>query len=60
MEFLGQILRIAGAAGLTALGLVPRGNTGGANVGSFRSMPVPADLAALAAPPGSHASVQDS
>lgn len=48
-EFLGQIFRIAGAAGLTALGLVPHGNTGGANVSPFRPMPIPADLAALVA-----------
>ena len=44
-EMLGQVLRIIGAATKTALGLVPEGNTGGANVSPFRRMPVPQDLA---------------
>lgn len=48
-EIAGQILRIAGAAAMTAVGLVPRGNTGGANVSPFRPMPIPQDLAALLA-----------
>ncbi len=52
-EFLGQIVRIVGAACVTALGLVPTGNTGGANVSPFRPMPIPADLAALLPPPRS-------
>jgi len=44
-EVLGQLLRIpAGALG-SAVGVVPTGNTGGANVGAFRPMPVPEDLA---------------
>jgi Protein of unknown function (DUF3703) len=46
-ESLGQLLRIAGAAVGTALGLVPQGNTGGTNVKPFQSMPIPPDLAAL-------------
>lgn len=46
-EMLGQILRIAGAATKTAFGLVPRGNTGGANVSPFKTMPIAPDLAAL-------------
>lgn len=46
-ECLGQIKRIAGAATLTVLRLVPAGNTGGSNVSAVRSMPVPADLAAI-------------
>ena len=44
-EGLGQLLRIAGAAVTTAVGLVPQGNTGGTNVSPFRSMPLPPDLA---------------
>ena len=43
-ECLGQLFRIAGAATMTAIGLVPHGNTGGANVSPFKPMPVPADL----------------
>lgn len=45
----GQLLRIAGAATKTAFGLVPAGNTGGANVSPFKSMPIPADLADILA-----------
>lgn len=48
-EVFGQLLRIAGAAGKTAVGLVPEGNTGGANVSPFRRMPVPPELAAIIA-----------
>ena len=48
-EITGQILRIAGAATKTAIGLVPRGNTGGSNVSPFRRMPIPEDLAILLA-----------
>ncbi len=48
-ETLGQMLRILGAASLSAFGMVPQGNTGGANVSAFRSMPVPAELASLLA-----------
>lgn len=46
-EARGQLLRIAGAATKTALGWVPSGNTGGANVSPFKPLPVPADLAAM-------------
>ena len=46
-ESLGQLLRIVGAAIGTAFGLVPKGNTGGTNVNSFKSMPIPHELAAL-------------
>jgi peptidoglycan/LPS O-acetylase OafA/YrhL len=48
-ELGGQLLRIIGAAILTALGYVPVGNTGGVNVSPWRQMTVPADLAALIA-----------
>jgi hypothetical protein len=46
-ESLGQLLRIFGAAIGTAFSLVPKGNTGGTNVNSFKSIPIPPDLAAL-------------
>ena len=49
-EFLGQILRIAGVAVATPVGLVPAGNTGGSNVSPFRRMAIPADLAARLPP----------
>lgn len=41
-EVMGQIFRICGAATKTAIGLVPQGNTGGANVSPFRVMPIAA------------------
>lgn len=43
-EAAGQVLRIVGAATKTAVGMVPRGNTGGSNVPPWRPMPLPADL----------------
>jgi Protein of unknown function (DUF3703) len=46
-ECLGQVLRIAGAAALTPIGLVPYGNTGGSNVSPFKRMPVPPELEAI-------------
>lgn len=46
-EVLGQVVRIMGAATKTAFGLVPEGNTGGANVSPFRKMPIAPELAAL-------------
>ncbi|MDN5942422.1 MAG: DUF3703 domain-containing protein [Nitrospira sp.] len=46
-ECLGQLLRIVGAAIGTAAGLAPKGNTGGTNVNSFKSMPIPPELVAL-------------
>jgi hypothetical protein len=39
-EVFGQIVRLVGAFTKTAIGLVPIGNTGGANVSPFKSMPV--------------------
>ena len=45
-EIAGQLLRIPAALTKSRV-WVPRGNTGGANVGAFASMPVPADLEAL-------------
>lgn len=44
-----QVFRIAGAALLTAIGLVPEGNTGGGNVSAFRRMPIARDLAEITA-----------
>lgn len=46
-EFFGQLLRIVGAAALTAIGRVPWGNTGGANVSPFKVMPVKPELQAI-------------
>jgi hypothetical protein len=46
-EVLGQLLRIVGAATKTFLGLVPAGNTGGANVSAVRRMPLDPELAAI-------------
>ena len=46
-EVFGQFWRIIGAALSTAIGLVPAGNTGGANVNGFRKMPVSAELQAI-------------
>ena len=43
-EILGQLVRILGGALGSAIGRVPRGNTGGANVSAIRPMPIPADL----------------
>ena len=39
-EVLGQIFRLVGAATKTVFGLVPQGNTGGANVSPFKVMPI--------------------
>lgn len=43
-EITGQLLRIAGAATKTPLGIYPKGNTGGANVSPFKAMEIPEDL----------------
>jgi hypothetical protein len=44
-EVFGQLFRLVGAATKTAFGLVPEGNTGGANISAFKSLPIPDDLA---------------
>jgi Protein of unknown function (DUF3703) len=44
-ELAGQLLRIVGAATKTVWGLVPSGNTGGANVSPFKRLPITPDLA---------------
>lgn len=46
-EIIGQMTRLIGAATKTWVGLIPQGNTGGANVSAFKSMPIPDDLADL-------------
>lgn len=47
-EAIGQIIRILGAATKTSIGLVPAGNTGGANISPFKRLPVnPALQAAI-------------
>jgi hypothetical protein len=46
VEILGQIPRIVGAL-LFSRVWVPRGNTGGARVSPFKSMPIPEDLQSL-------------
>ena len=46
-EVLGQIFRIAGAATMTGIGLVPAGNTGGTDVSPFKRMPIPHELQTL-------------
>ena len=46
-EIAGQLQRIIGAATKTAIGLVPPGNTGGANVGAFRPIPIPEDISVM-------------
>jgi hypothetical protein len=43
-ECVGQLLRIGGAASKTAIGFVPEGNTGGANVSPFKRMPLAPEL----------------
>ena len=48
-EITGQIIRIIAAATKTALGFVPVGNTGGANVSPVKPMKLPDDLAAIIA-----------
>lgn len=48
-EVFGQAFRLVGAATKTFIGLVPEGNTGGANVNAFRPMPVDPELAAIIA-----------
>lgn len=43
-ECVGQALRIVAAAMFSAIGLVPAGNTGGANVSAIKPMQLPPDL----------------
>ena len=43
-EILGQVFRIIGAATKTVFGLVPTGNTGGANISPFTPLPIEPEL----------------
>lgn len=43
-EVIGQVARLFVAAPGSWLGRAPLGNTGGANVGMFKPMPIPDDL----------------
>ena len=43
-EWFGQLFRMVGAATMTVVGLVPTGNTGGANVSPLRRMPIEREL----------------
>lgn len=45
-EIVGQIVRMVGSVG-SLFGKYPEGNTGGANVSPFKSMPIPDDLKPL-------------
>jgi hypothetical protein len=45
-EVAGQLARLVAAALMSKV-WVPAGNTGGANVGALRPMPVPEDIARL-------------
>ena len=46
-EVFGQLMRLAGAATKTPVGLVPTGNTGGANVSPIRRMAIAPELQSL-------------
>jgi Protein of unknown function (DUF3703) len=46
-EFVGQVYRLAGAATKTFVGMVPTGNTGGANVSPVKRMPIDPELEAI-------------
>lgn len=46
-EIVGQLIRIPGGMIGSAIGRVPRGNTGGANISAFRQLPIPPDLREL-------------
>ncbi|WP_372750379.1 DUF3703 domain-containing protein [Litorivivens sp.] len=48
-EIVGQIIRIIGAAALTAIKGVPIGNTGGSNISPVKSLPIKPELEAIIA-----------
>lgn len=48
-EIVGQVIRIPGGVIGSAIGRVPRGNTGGSRVSAFQSLPIPPDLKELLA-----------
>ncbi|MGY0580029.1 MAG: DUF3703 domain-containing protein [Paraglaciecola chathamensis] len=43
----GQVIRIVGAATKTAIGLVPKGNTGGNDISPFKRLPISAENQAI-------------
>ena len=50
-EIFGQLVRLPRAVVGSAVGVVPVGNTGGANVNAFARMEIPDDLQRLLEPP---------
>jgi hypothetical protein len=48
-EISGQLIRIPGGMIGSAIGRVPRGNTGGSRVSAFQPLPIPPDLKELLA-----------
>eukprot|EP00919_Chromeraceae_sp_WS-2016_P041046 GHVR01097959.1.p1 GENE.GHVR01097959.1~~GHVR01097959.1.p1 ORF type:complete len:118 (+),score=5.10 GHVR01097959.1:136-489(+) len=46
-EVLGQILRLFAVIPGSLFGWVPTGNTGGANISAFKTLPLPEDLQAI-------------
>jgi hypothetical protein len=42
-EAVGQVVRVVGATTKTVFGMIPQGNTGGANVSPFRKIPIAPD-----------------
>ena len=46
-EIVGQLMRIPGGMLGSAIGRVPRGNTGGSRVSAFQPLPIPPDLKEL-------------
>ena len=46
-EIVGQLIRIPGGMIGSAIGRVPRGNTGGSRVSAFQPLPIPPDLREL-------------
>jgi hypothetical protein len=46
-EIVGQLMRIPGGMIGSAIGRVPRGNTGGSRVSAFQPLPIPPDLKEL-------------
>ncbi|WP_027872482.1 DUF3703 domain-containing protein [Spongiibacter marinus] len=48
-EVVGQIIRIIGAAALTAIKGVPIGNTGGSNISPVKPLPIKPELEAIIA-----------
>lgn len=46
-EIVGQLIRIPGGIVGSAIGVLPTGNTGGANISAFKKLPVPDDLKKL-------------